>query len=193
VSLDYYPVQLVAPSEARAHSGLDILGICGYNLSMSKAQARMRVNNEVAAGRLPRASSLTCTDCGKPAEEYDHYLGYEPEHYEHVQPVCKSCHIKRENARGSHARPTSVGACIVCGKSRKPYTHGRCPRCWAYYNAYGVERPERLWNHEKPTHCVNCGVEEWKQVKHFSSGRCWTCAAYLLRTGRDRPEKLWRR
>jgi hypothetical protein len=52
---------------------------------------------------------LPCTDCGhewQPGErrhEYDHHLGYAPEHHEHVQVVCTVCHHERERARAAAA------------------------------------------------------------------------------------------
>jgi hypothetical protein len=70
-----------------------------------RAQARRRVNHLVDVGLLPRPNDLACTDCGhlyKPGErrhEYDHHLGYEPEHHEDVQPVCTTCHHDREANR----------------------------------------------------------------------------------------------
>ena len=57
-----------------------------------RAVARYTVSNAVQYGKLPRASSLTCTRCGQPAKEYHHHNGYEPEHALDVAPVCKSCH-----------------------------------------------------------------------------------------------------
>jgi len=62
--------------------------------------------------------TYTCAQCGRLCgwchayatgerrHEYDHYLGYAPEHHEHVQAVCTTCHGAREVARrngGSHA------------------------------------------------------------------------------------------
>ena len=60
-----------------------------------RASARLAVTRAVSGGRLPRASSCKCFDCGGPAKEYDHYLGYEREYWLTVQPVCKVCHSKR--------------------------------------------------------------------------------------------------
>jgi len=67
--------------------------------------AHRAVEVAVRYSRLPRANTLPCTDCGhiwKPGErrhEYDHYLGYAPEHRLSVQPVCTTCHADRERAR----------------------------------------------------------------------------------------------
>lgn len=60
-----------------------------------RQRARQQVSDAVKRGALPAPRSLPCVDCGKGAEEYDHYLGYEREHFLHVQPVCIACHNKR--------------------------------------------------------------------------------------------------
>jgi len=60
-----------------------------------KDQARWFIKNQWRSGRIPHPKTLSCTDCQEEAKEYDHYLGYEPEHWGHVQPVCRSCHHKR--------------------------------------------------------------------------------------------------
>ncbi len=66
-------------------------------------QARRRVNHLVDVGLLPPPDSVACTDCGHlgngPRHEYDHHLGYAPEHHEHVEVVCSACHHRREGAR----------------------------------------------------------------------------------------------
>jgi len=49
---------------------------------------------------LPPARNFPCKDCGKQAEEYDHYDGYLD--WRKVHPVCKSCHTKREISRGKN-------------------------------------------------------------------------------------------
>lgn len=59
-----------------------------------KKKARYITNGAVKSGKLPRPASLQCVECGQPAKEYHHHLGYEPEHYLSVIPVCKMCHAK---------------------------------------------------------------------------------------------------
>jgi len=68
--------------------------------------ARGVVNRSVLAGRLPAANTLPCSDCGHVItpesprrHEYDHFLGYEPEHQLDVQAVCTLCHADREKGR----------------------------------------------------------------------------------------------
>ena len=74
-------------------------------------QARRRVQTLVDNGRLKRPEDVLCTDCGeetgKPAREYDHYLGYDGEHHEHVQAVCAGCHHAREAKRVADAITTA--------------------------------------------------------------------------------------
>ena len=69
-----------------------------------KHQARRRVNHLVESGLLPRPDAIPCCDCAHSGtdrrHEYDHFLGYEPEHHEHVQAVCSRCHRRRTVERG---------------------------------------------------------------------------------------------
>ncbi|HLO46942.1 MAG TPA: hypothetical protein VK211_00730 [Kamptonema sp.] len=71
-----------------------------------KQQARNRVNREVRKGKLPRAQTVPCTDCGHIGSdrlhEYDHYLGYAAINHLAVQCVCVPCHNKREQRRRSN-------------------------------------------------------------------------------------------
>lgn len=73
-------------------------------------QARRRVNFFVEQGLLPHPNVLPCADCGHEWEtggrrhEYDHHLGYDAEHHEHVEPVCTRCHARREARRALEGR-----------------------------------------------------------------------------------------
>lgn len=68
-----------------------------------KFNARDFVNKAIGKGDIPRPSLLKChyytqnSDCEKQAKQYHHYLGYEPEHWLDIVPVCRNCHIKYEN------------------------------------------------------------------------------------------------
>jgi hypothetical protein len=53
------------------------------------------VVDAIRRGKLPKASTQACVDCGRPAEDWDHYLGYAPAHVLDVQARCKSCHNRR--------------------------------------------------------------------------------------------------
>jgi hypothetical protein len=57
-----------------------------------KAKARDAVTHAIRDGRLASAKTLQCHYCGKQAQQYHHYLGYAPEHWFDVIPVCKQCH-----------------------------------------------------------------------------------------------------
>ena len=64
-----------------------------------RVAARKAVYKRVQIGSMPKADTLTCLDCGKPAKEYDHAKGYEAEYVYYVEPVCKDCHVEREMKR----------------------------------------------------------------------------------------------
>lgn len=70
-----------------------------------RERARSLINARVARGVIPPANRLPCVDCGHvwgPGErrhEYDHYLGYEPEHHGDVESTCTLCHADREKIR----------------------------------------------------------------------------------------------
>lgn len=57
-------------------------------------KAKHAVSNAICAGKLPRPDTKLCHYCPKPAEEYHHWHGYEPEHWFDIVPVCKDCHRK---------------------------------------------------------------------------------------------------
>lgn len=73
-----------------------------------KRQARRRVNYLIDAGLLPNPNTLACVDCQHRGagrrHEYDHHLGYGPDHHEHVQAVCSRCHHARADRRGESKR-----------------------------------------------------------------------------------------
>lgn len=57
-----------------------------------KIKARALVNQRVRFGRMPKATSLACVECGEQAAHYHHYNGYSFENRYDVQPVCIKCH-----------------------------------------------------------------------------------------------------
>ena len=59
-----------------------------------KRRAHQKVNNVIQVGRLPRPNILQCYYCPEKAEQYHHHLGYKPEHWLDVIPVCIDCHKK---------------------------------------------------------------------------------------------------
>jgi hypothetical protein len=50
------------------------------------------VQRAIKHGYLPKPSTLTCLDCGQPAQVYDHRDYNKPLD---VEPVCHACNIKR--------------------------------------------------------------------------------------------------
>ncbi len=57
-------------------------------------KAHDTVNGAIRYGRMKKASSFNCAFCDNPAKQYHHYLGYEPEHWLDVIPLCIKCHRK---------------------------------------------------------------------------------------------------
>jgi hypothetical protein len=58
--------------------------------------ANQAVAQAVRGGMLPNAKDCRCVDCGKPARDYDH------RDYGHpltVEPVCRSCNLRRGPAQ----------------------------------------------------------------------------------------------
>jgi hypothetical protein len=78
------------------------------------------VSKAVRKGLLPRVSTLRCTDCGKPADVYDHRDYNFPLK---VEPVCRSCNSMRGSAVLPHpyeaygAAPTAP--CHLCERDRQ--------------------------------------------------------------------------
>ena len=68
-----------------------------YNSPTMKTAAVAAVSKAVwQDGTLPRVVTQRCVACGQSAAQYHHYLGYEPEHWLDVQPLCLSCHRRSE-------------------------------------------------------------------------------------------------
>lgn len=60
------------------------------------SRAHYAVNKAVERGELPHPSTVQCLRCGKPAEDYHHHHGYQPESWLDVEPYCTSCHLNVE-------------------------------------------------------------------------------------------------
>lgn len=63
-----------------------------------RRKAQNAVSNAIATGKLPRANTLLCHYCPKPAQQYHHWHGYEKEHWLDVIPICVKCHNIAGNA-----------------------------------------------------------------------------------------------
>lgn len=57
-----------------------------------KYKARKAINNATRDGKLVKPKQHKCHYCNNQAEQYHHYLGYEPEHWFDVVPICHICH-----------------------------------------------------------------------------------------------------
>ncbi len=55
-------------------------------------RARRAISNAIRDGKITRPDVFHCLYCFMQAQEYHHYLGYEPEHWFDVIPVCVPCH-----------------------------------------------------------------------------------------------------
>ena len=93
-------------------------------LSTIDPRAHQAVAKAVRLGQLPSHASCLCLDCGQPATAYHHYLGYAPEHWLDVQPLCETCHHTRHHpeTKGmsmakmrSMMRKRTVEVCYGCG------------------------------------------------------------------------------
>jgi hypothetical protein len=66
-------------------------------ISSDKQYAQGKVRYFVRISKISAARKLLCVDCGRQANEYDHADYTKPLD---VEPVCWSCHHKRELKRG---------------------------------------------------------------------------------------------
>jgi hypothetical protein len=59
-----------------------------------RIKARHFVNHAIEKDELKSPNKFKCVYCGKQAEQYHHWHGYEPEHWLDVVPSCRSCDRK---------------------------------------------------------------------------------------------------
>lgn len=90
-----------------------------------------------ARNHFGKASQWECVDCGLMASDWDHINGYDEKNWDNVEPVCRSCHRKREFRRGKleHMRviarengkrqirtcphgTVGIGKCRLCSRER---------------------------------------------------------------------------
>ncbi len=55
-------------------------------------KAQIALTNAIGSGKIKPAKMFNCTYCSKKAEQYHHHLGYAPEHWFDVIPLCRDCH-----------------------------------------------------------------------------------------------------
>ena len=61
--------------------------------NLDKVKAWRAMSNSIRDGKFPPASSKSCNECGRAAQEYHHW-SYAPEHRFDVVPLCTACHGK---------------------------------------------------------------------------------------------------
>lgn len=72
-------------------------------------QARRTINHLVETGVIPPPNEFACVDCGhewapgQRRHEYDHHHGYGSGQHRNVEPVCTTCHHRRELNRREEA------------------------------------------------------------------------------------------
>lgn len=66
-----------------------------YARNPNYEKAKHAVNHAIESGKLISPKFLLCHYCTKPAKEYHHWHGYEPEHWLDVVSVCIECHGKQ--------------------------------------------------------------------------------------------------
>lgn len=59
-----------------------------------KQIAKNKVTYAVTSNKIPSVLTQRCSSCGQPAAEYHHYLGYSPENWFDITPLCRLCHKK---------------------------------------------------------------------------------------------------
>ena len=55
--------------------------------------AKWKVDYAVKTGILVHPKQRICWECGKPASLYHHILGYKPQNWFDVIPLCLDCHF----------------------------------------------------------------------------------------------------
>jgi len=60
--------------------------------NQKKIKAEKIIFNAVRYNNIPPAHKLKCFRCGAKARDYHHYLGYDPEHWFDIKPICRICH-----------------------------------------------------------------------------------------------------
>lgn len=71
-----------------------------YAYNPNHKKAGDAVNHAIRDGKLISPKFLLCHYCPKPAQQYHHWHGYEPEHWLDIVPACKSCHVKEHKKAG---------------------------------------------------------------------------------------------
>jgi hypothetical protein len=78
----------------------------------TQKRAQRAVQQAVRSGEIPPASDLPCADCGAPSVDYDHRDYSKPLQ---VDPVCRSCNLKRGPAVGHTTWKNELAALCAAG------------------------------------------------------------------------------
>lgn len=69
--------------------------MCNHAHELEQRRAIQAVGLAIEQEKLQPVSSFVCVDCGEPARQYHHHLGYKAEHRLDVVPLCHKCHKAR--------------------------------------------------------------------------------------------------
>lgn len=95
---------------------------CGRDAMRVRNRAVAAISVAIRTGKLPRAATLTCVDCGKPARHWEHRYYSAPLD---VSPVCEGCNAKRGHALDlvelvrEYAQPVKCGGYPKCSTTMR--------------------------------------------------------------------------
>lgn len=126
-----------------------------------KQQARQRINILVRTGRLAHPNMLPCCDCGhiwstgERRHEYDHHRGYAAAYHYDVEPVCTTCHVKRDSLKIQQTQCVRGHPYTAINTGRKTNGTRFCKTCIRAYDK--KRRTAEYWHNwrqrKKEQHC----------------------------------------
>ena len=94
------------------------------NKNKQKDKTIAQVNYAIRSGKITKPSTYLCK-CGKPAEHYHHYLGYERKHWRDIIPICHLCHnVIHGQTRDGQTRDQKIYERIFHDNSPKMSIYG---------------------------------------------------------------------
>lgn len=116
-------------------------------LRAAQVRAHGRIAHEIKHGRLPKASSLRCFDCGTLATGHHHFRGYRRIYALIVLPLCTRCHGLRDGnpIAGRRLKTHCLNGHLLSGENLYPIRGGRsCKECqrrrWREYRKRKIEK-----------------------------------------------------
>lgn len=108
--------KIIRQRYAKTEKGKNLISFYNKQWRLLHPERILAVNKVMYAiciDKLKPAKMLKCTYCSKQAEDYHHYLGYAPEHWLDVIPVCRKCHclfrkISHTNKLVSHSQTSPL-------------------------------------------------------------------------------------